>query len=779
MRSSSYSDRKADRMEFELLQQESFSGSSDTSNNPVRARILYPALGCPAVIAPRSGAGNENSDASHCICLLLLSNRKFLSKAEAARYLRYAPWNERDRRHIAQGKPGSFDETDLSIRNDSNNQQLTMPGWKDQHGAGFFFGGDRDGNRSVVVKLADYVRNFYRKAGLEYLHEIRVSEARSAQLQDGLYQIFWNSEGPGDDKPSSENAELINRFAPPRRQGLNGLWESQGRFLKGEYEFEYGSLQQPYMSPMQMRPKRMEILHPLFVRKEKTDRLPIAQITDLHVNVRANVYEVNLKNAKANIDYNNWNKSFVKGYEQAKKSSKIILLTGDLIDFGRGHWGLTATDKLGDDRLYHVDRNWFLLYYLLASGDSYQQPVFTILGNHDWRLNPYPPFAIAGAPDPKNYFHNHQNFSKADLEQFLKTAHGPGHERKFTYFLSSDGEFMKKFWESGGAVKTVLKIFANRKTLDEPHLPVETTVESVAWYLLAINPFLDYYFTLPQGQQLLMLDWAEDEDLFFPIYRNGESWPFLPWQIKQAAQPGPKARNCLTSLQKKMLESFCSARGSAKLIGIHAPPIGPYPDWYDYPDLFTGKKIYESKTETRGPGNYGTKRPDGSVERWNGHPLFAIEPTTDGKNKGTVADYGSFQQGRNWFLQKVSAPNSGVKLVLAGHIHRNGLYTVRIGQQKEGAALAGKMLLRSYLVASEGVPKDYMKRSIHSFQTLKSGFPLFVNTTSAGPRGDFYASKIKAPDMPKGGLSMDPGIALIDWQNSGLIDKVEFRSSLM
>src|SRR5262245_24433972 len=79
--------------------------------SPVRARILWPALGFPAVIAPRTPPSTSpfvEGDATRCICVLLVSNRKALSKAEAARYLRYVPWSRRGRRHIPAGQPGSF-----------------------------------------------------------------------------------------------------------------------------------------------------------------------------------------------------------------------------------------------------------------------------------------------------------------------------------------------------------------------------------------------------------------------------------------------------------------------------------------------------------------------------------------------------------------------------------------------------------------------------------------------------------------------------------------------
>src|SRR5215468_9927897 len=64
--------------------------------SPVKACILWPALGFPAVIAPRQGASSNPgvTDASHSTCILVLT-AKPLTREEAARYLRYVPWQER------------------------------------------------------------------------------------------------------------------------------------------------------------------------------------------------------------------------------------------------------------------------------------------------------------------------------------------------------------------------------------------------------------------------------------------------------------------------------------------------------------------------------------------------------------------------------------------------------------------------------------------------------------------------------------------------------------
>ena len=547
----------------------------------------------------------------------------------------------------------------------------------------------------------------------------------------------------------------------------------------GEYEYEYGSLHKPYRTELQMRRNRTEVLHPLFVKHSNNSGFKIGHITDTHVSVRANVYEENLKKENKKTQFNNWNKSFIKAYGNAKKDSDILLLTGDLIDYGRGHWGLTASNRLGEDGLYHGDRNWFLFYYLLASGDSYQKPTYTILGNHDWRLNPYPPFAIAGSPSPTAFFHNHVELDKdtpkgkeKETKRLLKAAHGYGYDRKFTYHLASDNDFIKKFWDDGSLLKTVGKLIAQRKTLDEPHLPVETTVESVGWYLMTINPFLDYSFPLPGGQNVLMLDWAEDEDLFFPLMENGKEWPFMPWEAEKATMPGPKARNCLTSIQKNLIEGFLAKKGNSKFIGIHAPAISPYPDWSDL-DLMKGKKIYGPNEKARGTKHYATRMPAGKIEKWNGHPIFAVLPNEYGY--GAVADYNSFSKDRDWFIKKMTDSKSGVRAIFSGHIHRDGLYVVHITTDKEKIAptLVGKMLVKSLLPPIQSPANQ--GRSI-GLKTFPYKYPLYINTTSAGPRGGFFARKVTDSEKQGGGLTINPGYSQVDMEKNGAISRVQFFS---
>ena len=75
---------------------------------------------------------------------------------------------------------------------------------------------------------------------------VRVSESRSAQLQDGRYQLFWNNAATTEDAPSDEMAFLLANYARQKASALGPLWRTHARYLMDEYEYEYGALHRPY-----------------------------------------------------------------------------------------------------------------------------------------------------------------------------------------------------------------------------------------------------------------------------------------------------------------------------------------------------------------------------------------------------------------------------------------------------------------------------------------------------------------------------------------------------
>ena len=102
---------------------------------PIAARILWPALGFPAVIAPRP-APQGPPGAQHSICVLLLSDRPTLTAEDAARHLRIVPWDERTRRQVGS-RPSARASSPCAAA-----PRLERP-QKDKHGDAVVFGGDR------------------------------------------------------------------------------------------------------------------------------------------------------------------------------------------------------------------------------------------------------------------------------------------------------------------------------------------------------------------------------------------------------------------------------------------------------------------------------------------------------------------------------------------------------------------------------------------------------------------------------------------------------------
>jgi 3',5'-cyclic AMP phosphodiesterase CpdA len=737
---------------------------------PIPARILWPALGFPAVIDP--GNSSKSDDASTCVRVVIITPRSKITKKQAADHLRFALWDQRHTRYYPPGAAHGFLESEIEVRTNPQTlelggaPQLLLYGQTDEFVQQIYFGANAKGEDGFIAALSLFVIKKYSEWGYHYVHEIIISRAGSSRLAPNQYNLFWiNSNWEDTEAEISDEMDLlIKKFAVPAREEflkspayLQSGDDLSMDFLFKEYEWDYDLLHPPYNQGVRQAPdpkRRTEVLHPLFVQAA-ADSLKIGHITDLHVSVRNDLYEFTLKNNAPSVKFNNCNTVVKTLYSHAKETCDVLLLTGDLIDYGRGHIGLPNVDRQGDDWLYHTDRQWFLFYYVLASGTSYQKPAYTILGNHDWRLNPYPPFA-PGATPPEAQINNYTQFSNDELKAFIQLAHGKGHDKHWSYLYDAKGTVGLLLEQPGLAATSLWQLYNNTQTLNVPGFPTETTIESVAWYLLLINPFLDYAFHLPGGYDVLMLDWAEYEDLLFPIVENGLARPYHIWEASdKAVGPGPMAKNCLTDLQKFLVERLVAKSSKAKVLGIHAPPIGAYTEWTD--DLLysgTAKFRYTS-TDGKSGDYYG--------------PIFAINPKR--APAGVEASYNTFVQHRDWFLQKLKEKDANVRLVLAGHIHRNGLFVVHTPKADPQHSIAAEMHV--YLMhpdTTSGAVPPAVIRPPQGFEA-----PLYVNTTSAGPRGHSFASPKN--DKNEKDVFVDPGYAVIDLSSDGTIRKVAFGTA--
>jgi hypothetical protein len=311
----------------------------------------------------------------------------------------------------------------------------------------------------------------------------------------------------------------------------------------------------------------------------------------------------------------------------------------------------------------------------------------------------------------------------------IRHAHGPGHDRRYAY---PDLDLRRVARAGAGYLAG---------NLDFAGSPLQTTVESVIWYLLLINPFLDYGFALPTGHQVLMLDWGEDEEILNAD--EPRSWTGF----------GPRAANSLSPLQQWHVASFAGSRGQAKVVGLHAPLLGPYPDWADG-DLRQATKVYRPGEDAR------MRRPDGRIVTVPRHSLTAVRP--EGAPFGVSAEYGSIVRQRDWFIRQLGTSSSGVRLVLSGHNHRHGLLVAYPPANDRNSRLLRSVTVVEVRGARRGMAA--LRREAGRFKAFPA--PLYVNTTSAGPRGNVYGAQWRA---------VPPGWILATLAADGTIETVSPR----
>ena len=248
------------------------------------ARILWPALGFPAVIAPGS-TGPALS--TRTICLLLVSAHKRLTKAHVAKFLRLVPWADRHKRFVPPEPPQAFAEEHLDVRlgglptgdgafaqRPGSNGPTVIPPKKGELTQVIQFAADDEGNDGVIVGLSRFVIRFYMKHGLKYLYEVRVAEQAVAGLASAQmpYHLFWVNEHEQDDEEKrSAEMEMLLEYARESRFGHDGVPSLENEASKDrptlerryllEYEYDFHKAWDA--------DHRTEVLHPVVIQPRR------------------------------------------------------------------------------------------------------------------------------------------------------------------------------------------------------------------------------------------------------------------------------------------------------------------------------------------------------------------------------------------------------------------------------------------------------------------------------------------------------------------------------
>ena len=330
-------------------------------------------------------------------------------------------------------------EKSLTIRDELSN--ITYSAWKTKKEKSF----DKKDIEVVPIVPSEYhisthVVSAYEKEGFTDFMKVQIR----CPLKKGLYQL---------NNPCAEDiSTIINGWNPPSFSG------------------------------------EVSLHHPFFVGEK--DYLTIAHVSDSHIASRMDMLEerwnTNFKNAWCQSslsgekpgEFSNFNTHFehILHDINADNTIDMIIHTGDITDYNKGYYNLEGENDLSKD--YYLDKNWSLFYELLYK--TYKKPFFSVLGNHDYRVNPYPPNPVVISRTLLELFNMAPTVNLTRRE--MNTIHEDPH---------------------------ALNILKN-------HL-VKTRY-AVRWYNLVLNPLLDYQ-VFYGNMAFILLDWNLGED-----HEEGNPW---------------------------------------------------------------------------------------------------------------------------------------------------------------------------------------------------------------------------------------------------------------
>jgi hypothetical protein len=347
---------------------------------------------------------------------------------------------------------------------------------------------------------------------------------------------------------------------------------------------------------------------------------------------------------------NNYNATFFDLASRFLKSeADALVLTGDLTDYNRGFaappdpgsaasgfdahytWRVLGGDK--SFTAYKTGRNWALFYaQIVALYTKYHKPIFTILGNHDYRPVPYgiyPGMAMVHPYDTLAGDLNMTIFESIAL-------YGP---------------------EPGGIrVAEIGKVLATQDLMDLGLLDTESTAPR--WYDHVINGWKDFY-AFRSDQSLILLDWDVDEDNLEPGTQSWENVKGTFRGRKEGHDTGwfhlPRAKRFMTQPQRDVYRRLVEEK--------KAP--GPWRVLCTHPTLACNNpKVSVTNAEAR----EGVELAD---VWWGSMGESSIFGTSDGD---TASKTRHMVQGH--------LGDKTLRLSLHGHSHMDGVYQVKAGDTR-------------------------------------------------------------------------------------------------
>lgn len=478
--------------------------------------------------------------------------------------------------------------------------------------------------------------------------------------------------------------------------------------------------------------QRVRAHHPVCVIDR--EELTIGHLTDLHLEPRFDVMAQNpikllpqaavdagrqqrpdfevLPLGKLLNDYN------ATAFELAGKlfeKADVLVLTGDLIDYGRGFAGQIGPNPTPEECWavgaysdgYVEGRNWMLFYdFLMRLYAKYRKPIFTVLGNHDYRTHPYPLYPGAFGMSPYDTIAGDMNLTiyeaKAIFGEWFQTSLVFSKEHRDGSDVLAEAHGATTGLVYGGPAGAVVGgVIATQETM------LHSDDATVAWYDLAINPWRDRVVTFGR-QALLLLDWDQVEDNI---------------QVQKFGFHLSRAKQFMTPVQEAIYKRWLKLEGPSG-----AKQKGPWKVLCCHPTLACHSPALGI--------------PDSEARR--GRPL---EELWWGSMGATVAtgekDDDNAARLRGEIAQDLA--RGIIAAVLSGHSHMNGAYSVEklLDPPNESREQRAKRLQRAHVQmlgpvyrpwGTDEKPWDGPAAPAASFTASE---PIALVTSCGGPLGEW------------------------------------------
>ncbi|MFM8453778.1 MAG: metallophosphoesterase [Gammaproteobacteria bacterium] len=597
----------------------------------------------------------------------------------------------------------------------------------------------------IIARIEPLILKYYNDLG--YRHWVRL-DIEKHNLSPGLYNITWNSLHP-ERYADASNAMLHHPqsvcqiFYEPQDDILMSALKNSGSektrsfYIPGEGDFEY-----------QWGDAKIESLHPVYISDAPI--LNTGHVSDIHISSQQHFFKKASKlQVLPGVDpadspyigdlMNHCFENIKSILDQMGKNPDIhvLLITGDLVDYtksldptktGIKRMGELWRGALSDEKHFEKGIDTLVMYSLVRYFyDTYQKPVFMVIGNHDAYVEP---FGISPRCMEKNrvykgvyeagllvdretlsqelldkvekVFDDEANggFSRIKLEQPEKVAMKANEAIPCDHNLT----FMESLLLYGPNFGTILKSF-------------NFTYEQTIFFYTLFTPASD--FTVSYKNQVFTgLNWGEAEDFTMGAFTSAGSLP--------------RADKSFTAAQMALLEDAkkwkLQLNVKYQILFMHATFV-----------------------------NYAQKIPladEGVIEHVR--PWYILR-------NGTAYDQGSMTDKRHHFGETfIRAESQGLTHMYSGHSHRAGVYRVSMPPPYSAGQDLGKgidyylhpynyKLVDTVTIKTRGHYTGYYRSELWGNSPMD-----FVVSASAGPvairniRNEFCGLGL---DLPSGTIS--------------------------